>query len=124
MPNFFAITKCPVSCSITDKSSATTKMTTPSASIRSCLSRRPLRVQLARPPPGPVIDGQHVGDVRHGRTRNVMLRDYPGHGVDYAGETDPARQKVRHAGLVGGVVDGRRGTARRGRLAGEPDRGK
>ena len=34
MPNFFAVTKCPVSCSITEKSRATMKMTQPIRSIR------------------------------------------------------------------------------------------
>ena len=37
MPNFFAVTKCPVSCSITEKSRATMKMTQPIRSIQSSL---------------------------------------------------------------------------------------
>ena len=40
MPNFFAVTKWPLSCSITEKSRATMKMTQPSRSIQSSFPRR------------------------------------------------------------------------------------
>src|SRR6516225_5516783 len=108
MPNFLAITKWPVSCSMTEKSRATRKMTQPIRSIRSSF---PSGVKLACPPPGPVVDRQHVRHGGNGRTRGVMLREYPGHGVNNPGKADASRLEGRHARLVRRVVDRGRGAA-------------
>jgi membrane-associated protease RseP (regulator of RpoE activity) len=65
--------------------------------------------------------------VRRGRdlrARGVMLREYPGHGVNNPGKANASRQEGGHAGLVGGVVGGRHGAAGRGRLPGQRDRGE
>src|SRR6516162_11113238 len=97
MPNFLAITKWPVSCSITEKSRATRKMTQP---IRSIPPSFPSGVKLARPPPGPVVNSQHIRHGGDGRARGVMFRDYPCHGVNNPGEADASRLEGRHARLV------------------------
>src|SRR5689334_6052560 len=101
MPNFLASTKWPVSCSITEKSKATRKMTHPIRSIRSSFpSPYELCVQFPGPPAGPVVHGQHVRHGGDGRAGGVMLRDYPCHGVNNARKADPSRLEVRHARLV------------------------
>src|SRR6266516_8125728 len=98
MPNFLAITKWPVSCSMTEKSRATRKMTQPIRSIQSSFprvqSRSPglrLGVKFACPSPGPVIDREHIRHGGDGRARGVMFRDYLGHGVNNPGKADPSR---------------------------------
>src|SRR6516162_11272811 len=101
MPNFLAITKWPVSCSMTEKSRATRKMTQPIRSIRPSF---PSGVKFARPPPGPVVDRQHVRHSGDGRARGVMLRDYLRHGVNNPREADASRLEGRHARLVRRVV--------------------
>src|SRR5581483_542791 len=114
MPNFLAVRKCPNSCTMIEKHRTSRKITQPS---RPTLSPSSSDVQLPRPPTGPVIDGEHLGDRRHRRTRTVMLRDYPCHGVNNPREADPSRQEVGHTCLIRGVVYGRGGPAGR---SGEP----
>ncbi len=80
MPNRLAITKCPVSCSITETSRATRKISQPSASnfanppITSRRYRAPLRPgQLPCAYPRPGVHREHVVERGRTRTRRVAL---------------------------------------------------
>src|SRR5262249_20927108 len=116
MPNFLAVRKCPSSCRTTEMSTATTKMTTPSRKPMLpplSVPSRPAQPspassrQLTGPVPGPAVGGKNVVQRHLGPTGPVMLRDYPGHGIDDSRKPEPARQERLDADLVGGVIDGR-----------------
>src|SRR3984957_8101891 len=131
MWNRLAMTKCPVSCSMTDTSRATTKITTPSrklirldllqGSLHCAPSCRRAR-QLPRADPGPLVRSQDLRHFGHRRAAAVMLRDYLGYGIDDSGVGDTSRHERGHAYLVGSVVNGRDGPAGPARLAGQGDR--
>src|SRR5215469_9104674 len=120
MPNFLAATKWPLSCSITENSRANRKMSQPSRSTRGSS----LPVELPCPCPRPSVHREHVFECGHCGTRRVVLRDYPPDGVNDPGERDPSREEISYACLVGAVVDGGRGPAEPGCLAGQRNRRK
>src|SRR5579862_4194057 len=109
---------------MTETSSATTKITTPSRklirrALPPSLGRRAYRPpgyaplpgpgQLARSFPRPGVGPEHVGYPRGLAAGTVMLRDYPRHCVHYSRKRDASAEERGHALLVGGVEDGRGG---------------
>ena len=125
MRNFFAVTKCPASCSMIEKSRATMKMSQPSRSssgrlsLSACRRAHGPRTRLAPcagqlRAPGPVPSGPRrahpPGSPRPGarlscsETTCATVSTIPG-------ERDAARPESLDAHLVGRVVDGRGGPA-------------
>ena len=71
MPNRLAATKWPLSCSITENSRATRKMTQPIWST--CGSSYLLPVELSRPCPRPGVHREHVLERGHSSTRRLVF---------------------------------------------------
>src|SRR5215469_6302699 len=128
MPKRLAVTKCPVSCSITETSRAARKISQPTASTFDVPPYRGSAPgspgELPRPGPRPCVYAEDILERGRPGTRRVVLRDYASHGVNDPRERDTPREEVGHACLVGRVVDGGRGAAEPGRLAGQCHRGE